>query len=51
LQKFSKEEDIGESNDVADKNPEIVAQMADIMTNGRTDSDVFPLPGKNPKKS
>jgi len=51
IQLYNLAKDIGESNDVADKHPEIVAQMADIMTNGRTDSDVFPLTRKKPKKS
>lgn len=44
IQLYNLAKDIAESNDVADKYPEILAQMADIMTNGRTKSDIFPLP-------
>ena len=40
--------DIGEKNDVADANPDIVTKMAEIMTTGRTESEVFPLPKPKP---
>ncbi len=43
IQIFDLKTDIGEKNDVADQHPEIVARMRDILTNGRTESDVFPL--------
>jgi arylsulfatase len=35
--------DIGESNDVAAENPEVVARMARIMQDARTESELFPL--------
>jgi arylsulfatase len=35
--------DIGEQHDVADQHPDVVAHIADIMVNGRTESDLFPL--------
>ena len=36
--------DIGEQNDLADKEPEVLAKMTELLTTARTDSDVFPLP-------
>lgn len=33
--------DLGEENNVAEKNPTIVNEMLEIMTNSRTPSDVF----------
>jgi arylsulfatase A len=42
-QLFSLAMDIGERVNVADKQPEIVAQMEDIFAKGRTESEVFPL--------
>ena len=36
--------DIGESKDVADENPEIVARIAKIMKTGRVPSELFPIP-------
>jgi arylsulfatase A-like enzyme len=35
--------DIGEETNVADKHPDIVAEIAKIMKSGRTKSEVFPL--------
>jgi len=35
--------DIGETRDVAAQHPEVVARMADVMANGRTESELFPL--------
>lgn len=35
--------DIGEQNDLAAESPDIVARIEDIMTNGRTPSELFPL--------
>ena len=35
--------DPGESTDVADHTPEVVARILEIMTSGRTESDLFPL--------
>jgi arylsulfatase A len=43
IQLFDLKTDIGEKNDVANQHPEIVARMRDILTNGRTESDIFPL--------
>jgi len=43
IQLFNLKTDLGEQNDVADQHPEIVARMRDILTNGRTESEVFPL--------
>ncbi len=36
--------DIGEQNDLADKEPEVLEKMTEMLTTARTDSDVFPLP-------
>ena len=36
--------DIGESQDVADEHPEVVARMKEIMTSGRVPSRLFPIP-------
>jgi len=35
--------DIGEQNDLADKEPEVLAKMTELLTTARTDSDIFPL--------
>lgn len=43
IQLFNLKTDLGEKKDVADQHPEIVARMQDILVNGRTESDVFPL--------
>jgi arylsulfatase A len=43
IQLYDLDKDIGEQNDIADANPDIVTKMADIMRTGRTESDVFPL--------
>lgn len=49
-QLFSLAQDISEKIDVADQQPEIVAQIEDIFTKGRTESDVFPLQKPNAGK-
>jgi arylsulfatase A len=36
--------DIGEQNDLADKEPEVLVKMTELLTTARTESDVFPLP-------
>ena len=36
--------DLAEQHNVADKNPEILARMAELLRTARTKSDVFPLP-------
>ncbi|MCP4727495.1 MAG: arylsulfatase, partial [bacterium] len=43
IQLYNLREDIGEKNDVADNYPDIVDRIADIMKNGRTESEHFPL--------
>jgi len=43
IQLFNLKTDIGEKNDVADQHQDIVAKIQDILQNGRTESDVFPL--------
>jgi len=44
IQLYDLDKDIGEQNDVAGANPDIVTKMAEIMRSGRTESEVFPLP-------
>ena len=53
IQLFDLKTDIGEKDDIADRHPDVVARMQDILTNGRTESDVFPLqpPPTNTKAS
>jgi len=48
IQLYDLDKDIGEQNDIADANPEILTKMAEIMRTGRTESDVFPLPKPKP---
>jgi len=43
IQLYNLEQDISESNDVADEYPDIVAEVAEIFKTGRTGSEVFPL--------
>jgi arylsulfatase len=43
IQLFNLKTDIGEQNDVAGEHPDLIARIEDIFTNGRTDSEVFPL--------
>ena len=35
--------DIGEQHDVASDHPEVITRIEDIMQNGRTPSELFPL--------
>jgi arylsulfatase A len=42
-QLFSFVMDTGERIDVADEQPQIIAQIEEIFTKGRTESEVFPL--------
>ncbi|MGB2809428.1 MAG: hypothetical protein WBC22_16930, partial [Sedimentisphaerales bacterium] len=44
IQLYDLNKDIGEQNDVADANPEILTKMAELMRTGRTESEVFPMP-------
>ena len=48
IQLYDLSKDIGEQNDVADANPEILTKMAELMKTGRTESDVFPMPKPKP---
>jgi len=43
IELFNLHNDIGETKDVSDSNPEIVARIEDIMKNGRTESALFPI--------
>ena len=43
IELYDVEADIGETNDVADGNPEVVERIAEIMVSGRTPSELFPL--------
>ena len=49
IQLFDLSRDIGEQNDLAAQHPEIVARMKEILTNGRTASEAFPMPKPKPK--
>ena len=51
IQLFDLKTDIGEKDDIADQHPDVVARMQDIRTNGRTESDVFPLQPPNANKN
>jgi arylsulfatase A-like enzyme len=44
IELYDLDNDISESKDLADKYPEIVAEMAELFRTGRTESEVFPLP-------
>jgi len=50
IQLFNLKTDIGEKADVADQHPVIVAKMEEILTTGRTESEVFPLRQPKPAK-
>ena len=43
LELYNLADDIGEQLDLAAENPEVVARIDDIMQNGRTPSELFPL--------
>ena len=43
MELYNLSEDIGEQADVASENPEIVAKIAEILQNARTESELFPL--------
>jgi arylsulfatase A-like enzyme len=49
IELYNLKNDISEQRDIADEHPDIVAKIADILANGRTESDVFPL--SKPKSS
>jgi len=44
IELYDLDSDIAESKDLADEQPEIVAEMAEIFKTDRTESEVFPLP-------
>jgi arylsulfatase len=43
IELYNLADDIGEQRDVAASNPDVIAMVTDIMMNGRTDSELFPL--------
>lgn len=43
IELYNLADDIGEQRDVAASNPDVIAMVADIMMNGRTESELFPL--------
>ncbi len=43
IELYNLADDIGEQRDVAASNPDIIAMVTDIMMNGRTESELFPL--------
>jgi hypothetical protein len=43
IQLYNLAEDIGEQNDLADKNPDMVAKMEKLFETARTPSEQFPL--------
>jgi len=48
IELYNLNKDIAEQRDIANEQPEIVAKIADILANGRTESDVFPLSKPKP---
>ncbi len=44
IELYDLDSDIGESRDLADRYPQIVKQIADIMATDRTESELFPMP-------
>jgi arylsulfatase len=51
IQLFNLETDLGETKDVSDQHPEIMARMRQILREGRTPSEVFPLPKPKRQRS
>ena len=49
IELYNLAEDIGEQNDLADKETDIMAKMTELFTTARTKSEVFPLPKPKPK--
>ncbi|MFC1554400.1 arylsulfatase [candidate division KSB1 bacterium] len=43
IELYNLKEDIGETTNVAGDNPELIEKIKDIMVNGRTESELFPL--------
>lgn len=43
IELYNLSDDVSEANNVAASNRELVAKVADIMVNGRTESELFPL--------
>ncbi len=48
IQLYNLDADLGEQNDVFDGNPNTIAKIEEILTTGRTKSDVFALPKRKP---
>jgi|Deesub1362B_J571_1020462.scaffolds.fasta_scaffold01224_2 arylsulfatase len=44
IQLYNLKEDIGETTNVAERHPEVVARIKEIMVNARVESDLFPMP-------
>ncbi|MCK4294032.1 MAG: arylsulfatase [Planctomycetes bacterium] len=49
IELYNLAKDIGEQNDLANKEPDIMAKMTKMFTTARTKSEVFPLPKPKPK--
>jgi len=50
IQLFNLKTDLGEQKDVAGEHPDIVARVAEVFTNGRTDCEAFPLQRPKPDR-
>jgi arylsulfatase len=44
IELYDLDKDVGESHDLAQENPELVAKISEMFRTVRTESDVFPLP-------
>jgi arylsulfatase A-like enzyme len=51
IELYDLQNDVGETTNVADQQPEIVERMATIMETARIESDLFPLPPQPPPLS
>jgi len=43
IQLFDLTKDIGETKNIADANPDIIAKIKPLFTTARTESDLFPM--------
>lgn len=50
VQLYDLEKDLGEENDIAKKNPEMVAELTSMMDNAHTPNPLWQIRGKAPKK-
>lgn len=46
IQLYDLSKDLAEENNIASEHPEIITKVKDILVNGRTTSEYFPLKGK-----